>query len=230
MDSNEQTRKWKISIWLQKYVSRSIPGNGIASCIERPYLEYIYLQDVVRTDRDIDFYAGDDNLNVDKLATVLGVFCTLHRPDLPYVQGMVCELYDRVKAFSFLVGKRISVAKNKKIILWHVSAMDGYELFGNDWISIVLLIFRMSLCPCSYMYKTVESPTHSGVWTVWCDSKVYATDGNCIFLVMYWCVVPMLPPANNHWEMLIYAVMLSDLMSYRRILSTGRENGHESPV
>lgn len=45
-------------------------------------------KDVARTDRTELFYAGDDNPNLAKLRRMLAIYSLLHRPDLPYTQGM----------------------------------------------------------------------------------------------------------------------------------------------
>jgi hypothetical protein len=47
-------------------------------------------QDIVRTDRDVEFFAGDGNPNIEKLGRILGIFSMLHRPDMPYVQVLCC--------------------------------------------------------------------------------------------------------------------------------------------
>jgi hypothetical protein len=47
-------------------------------------------QDIVRTDRDVEFFAGDGNPNIEKLGRILGIFSMLHRPDMPYVQVLGC--------------------------------------------------------------------------------------------------------------------------------------------
>ena len=46
-------------------------------------------KDALRTDRDEPFYAGDDNVNVDKLKRLLAIFSLIHRTELPYTQVCV---------------------------------------------------------------------------------------------------------------------------------------------
>lgn len=91
-DSNEFTRQKLIAAKRDEYYNMKLQWKRMTKVQEDNFSDYrdrksIIEKDVNRTDRTLDFYAGDNNSNLQMLNDILMTYI-MYNFDLGYVQGM----------------------------------------------------------------------------------------------------------------------------------------------
>lgn len=138
-DSNETERQRLVAVKREEYYTMKLQWKTMSKTQEDNFSDYrdrksLIEKDVTRTDRTLDFYAGDNNSNLQKLNDILMTYI-MYNFDLGYVQGM-----------SDLLSPILQLLENEEDSFWSFVGFMN-KVVSLQIFDLLLLLLLLFFCP-----------------------------------------------------------------------------------